>query len=47
MLCSIEFVDVVLTGVAASVAAFIELPSVASDSDDGEGIDEASSVRSP
>ncbi len=47
MPCSIEFVDVVLTGIVAPVVSFIELPSVASDADDGEGADEAPSVRSP
>lgn len=47
MPCSIEFVDVVLTGVVAPVVCFIELPSGASDADDGEGVDEAPSVRSP
>ena len=47
MPCSIEFVDVVVTGVAVSVVAFIEMPSVASDSNDGEGVDESSSFRSP
>ena len=47
MSCSIESSDAVLTGVVAVVVAFIESPSVASDADDGEGDDEASSERSP
>ena len=47
MPCSIEFVDGVLTGIVSPVVTFIELSSVASDVDDGEGADEASSVRSP
>lgn len=47
MFCSIESCDAVLTGVVAVVVVFIELPSVASDADDREGDDEASSDRSP